>query len=561
VLVVLGFFTFRFLMLRPVPSALVTITAPDQILIGDPFVISIAVQNTSDVVLKNVKLDLTVPSNVSIVGESQSQTTDSFSIGDIATGTMVTQTSTLIATSGVGTTALLTVRAASGENQAAQAQFQTNGSLKISVGDPAIGLSVSAPESAIVGSPIGITLAYVNNSPDTIGDVRVVLDTPPAFAFGASSTGVGNGESWDVGALAPRARGTVTAYGMLTSAAATTYGFAGSVVIATNSNEYAIIGPTANVELHQPPLSLEITANGSSSYVATLGDFLSYTIHYANHASVALQGVTVRAKLTGSMFDLATVDGNGSFDSRNNIFSWSSSAVPALASVPPGASGDLALRVRLLRNFPISRASDKNFIVRVDGTVASPTILPGVVATSTAFVVSATTKVAGGIAISSRGYHVDGASKIVNAGPYPPIVNRETQYTIHWTVTDSADDLQNVVLSADLPTGIVFTGNVTSNVSTTPQYNSTTGIVTWTIPAIPATAGIVVRAREAVFQIAATPAVNQVGESFALLGETSAQATDIFTGLPVVSTADAITTTLPDDPVARQVRDNTVHAR
>ena len=555
-----GFLFYHFLMPQALPSAAVVVAAPDKVFIGDPFAVSIAVQNTSGVILKNVKLDFDLPAGVSVVGVKQGQTPVSFSIGDIATGTTITQTSTLIATDGLGSVVSLAVRAEYGGNPGPQVQLQANGSANMTVGDPAIRLSVAAPASAVAGSPIAVAVTYVNDSPDVLSDVRIALGAPPAFVLGTGAGTVASGTVWDVGLIAPRATGTIAVYGDLMSDAEAIYSFGASFIIATSGEQYVIAGPTANVALHQPPLSLVISANGSSSYTTAPNDFLIYTIHYANHASVALQGVMVRAKLTGSMFDFSTVGSNGSFDSRTNTVTWSTSAVPAFVSIAPGASGDLALRVKVLRDFPIHRASDKNFSLRVDGEIVSGTVLPGVVATSTASVASLTTKIAGNVAVASRGYRYDDASGIINTGPYPPVVNQETKYTIHWTVTDSADDLRDVVLSAALPTGVTFTGKVTSNVSTTPQYNSTTGMVTWTIHVIPATAGIVALAPQAIFQVAATPAVNQVGQSLMLLDKTAVQATDVFTNLALAASADAVTTAFPNDPIAKQVRDNTVQA-
>jgi Domain of unknown function DUF11 len=555
-----GFFLYRFFMPQALPAAAVRITAPEKVSIGDPFAVAIAVQNTSAVVLKNVKLNLGLPDGVSAVGIAQGQTPVSFLIGDIATGTTITETSTLIATSGSGSAASLAAEAAYEGNPGSQVRFQASGSASVALGDPAIALSVAVPASAVVGSQMVVALTYANNTPDTIGDVRVALAAPPAFSFSTSSIArvSASGTVWDVGTLAPHSTGTIAAYGSLASTADAVFGFTGSIIISTSSESYTIAGPTANIALHQAPLSLAISVNGSSSYVAALNDFLAYTIHYANHASVALQGVAVRAKLTGSMFDLSSAQSNGSFDSLTNTVMWSPSTVPVFASLAPGASGDLTLRVRVHRDFPIRSAADRNFSLRVDGAIVSPTVLPGVVATSTAGTAILTTKIAGTVAVASRGYRYDDASGIMNAGPYPPVVNHETQYTIHWTVTDSADDLQNVVLSATLPTGIIFTAKATSNVSTTPQYNPTTGMVTWTIRAVPATAGVAALAPQAVFQVAATPAVNQIGQSISLLGKTSAQAIDAFTGQTLTATADAVTTDLPDDQVAKQIRNNAV---
>jgi hypothetical protein len=552
-----GFFAYRFLVPTALPSAAIVISVPDSVFIGDPFDVGVEVKNTSDVILKNVKLDLTLPAGISAVGEAQGQTFASFSIGDVATGTAVTQTSTLIATSGSGNVVSLAAQAAYGGNSA-PAQFHAGSSANIMLGGSAVGLSVSVPASAVAGSPVPIALTYANETPDVIRNVDIALDAPPAFNFVTSSMAATSGTVWHIGTVVPHATGTVTVFGNLTSAAEATYGFTGLVKVTEGGESYEITGPAVNIALHQTPLSLAIGSNGSPGFFTAPNDFLTYTIHYANHSGAALQGATVRAALTGSMFDFSTVASAGSFDSRTDTVTWSLASSPALASIAPGAAGNLTIRVRTLSDFPIHREDDKNFSLRIDGSIVTPTVLPGVAATSTVGTASLVTKVGGSAAVYSRGFRYDDTFGITNTGPYPPIVNRETQYSIHWTVTDTSDELRNVVIAATLPTGITFIGKATSTVSTAPQFNPATGMVSWSVPSIPATAGIALMPPQAVFQVAATPASNQVGQSISLLGKTTLQAADVFTGLPLAATADDVSTDLPNDPVAKQVRNNTV---
>jgi hypothetical protein len=91
---------------------------------------------------------------------------------------------------------------------------------------------------------------------------------------------------------------------------------------------------------------------------------------------------------------------------------------------------------------------------------------------------------------------------------------------------------------------------VSSNADTSPVYDSQTGQVSWDIPSIPATTGLLGAPLEAIFQIEATPAVNQVGTDIPLLGATTLSATDLFTNLPLRATALAKTSALPDDTQA-----------
>jgi hypothetical protein len=293
-------------------------------------------------------------------------------------------------------------------------------------------------------------------------------------------------------------------------------------------------------------------ANNSSSYVSVAGDWLSYALKYANNTNVPFIGATITAKLTGAMFDFSTLQTAGSFNSITDTITWSPSAVPALATLAPGETGTVAFRVKTLKRISAQRASDKDYTLRVDGKIFSLGVLPGVTATSTMSGDSLTTKVGGAIAVAANGYRYDTMSGITNAGPYPPVVDQETDYTIHWILTTTLTDMSNVIVSTSLPAGIAFTGAVWSNVSSTPQYNPATGAVTWQLPSAPAAAGTVATAPEAAFQVSDTPSVNQVGQVISLLGQTIVQATDAFTGNALVASANAVSTDLSKDSIARK---------
>jgi hypothetical protein len=191
---------------------------------------------------------------------------------------------------------------------------------------------------------------------------------------------------------------------------------------------------------------------------------------------------------------------------------------------------------------------DKNFTLKMNAQISSPTVPPGTQASSTISAVSAENKVGGKISLSVPAYWRDAASGVLNSGPYPPKVNQTTQYTIHWAITNYSTDVENVTVSASLQSGTTCTGIVKSNVSAVPACNAATGLVTWTIPTnIPATTGITGPPAEAVFQVQNMPAINQTGNAVTLLGPTTLQATDVFTGAAYKISADAITTDLPND--------------
>ena len=80
-----------------------------------------------------------------------------------------------------------------------------------------------------------------------------------------------------------------------------------------------------------------------------------------------------------------------------------------------------------------------------------------------------------------------------------------------------------------------------------PVYNPNSGLVTWTVGSLSATKGVLGEPVEAIFQIEATPAVNQEGENILLLGETKIEGVDTFTGILLQDLAPSLNSSLPHD--------------
>ncbi len=513
------------------------------------------VENGDAASIENLKLDLQLPAGIVPVGQT---TSSMWALGGLATSTSVRQDVVLIALSNPDSLAVINVRAtyASGNRS-----FESHGSSTISLGVPALRFTVTGPANTVSGSPVALALHYVNNTSHLLSSARLILNHPPAFTLETSSVPMLEAGVWGISALPSGASGTIMVAGTLVSPTAGAYEFSGRAELALASGTYSLMSPAMNIVLSQPPLSIVIVPNGTSTYISKPGDSLLYAITYENHASVALRGVALSAKLTGSMFDPSSLVSDGSFNSLTKTITWSSSVVPAFASLAPGATGVVTFRVRTLPTFPITRPTDQNFSLRVDGVISSPTILPGVVATSTTSIISLTTKLGGSVFLSSRAYRYDDTSGFVNSGPYPPVVDRETRYTIHWSISDTANALRDVVVSSTLPAGVSFVGVARSNINTVPQYDPRTGIVTWRIPSVPSGAGIVVPSPEAIFQVANTPAVNQVGGSLTIFGDAKLQAQDSFTSQALFASAPLMSSQLKDDPVASKIRDTSVRAQ
>ena len=325
------------------------------------------------------------------------------------------------------------------------------------------------------------------------------------------------------------------------------YSISGTASEDVSGESYTVAASAANVAITAAPLTIAAVLNNNPDYIAGLNDYLDYKITYANISNTTFQNVAIVATLTGAMFDFTAVQGDAAFNSRVNALTWYPANTPELTAVAPGGSGSVDFRVKTKSAFPVGSAAGKNFALGMHLAISSPTVPAGTAATGTSASADVTNKVGGVVAVNAVGYRYESGVKIVNTGPYPPVVNQPTTYTIHWLVTSYSTDVSNVILSANLESGTTCTGKIVSNISVVPTCNSATGAVTWNIPDVPAGTGVENAPYEAVFQVENMPAVNQLQQNITLLGKTSLTATDDFTGQSLHASANSVGTDIPED--------------
>lgn len=558
IFVVIGIATLIYYLLLPAPAPNIAITFSDpaSIVIGQPFPVIITVANESKSVIQNAQLDLMLPSSSLSFA---SGTTPTQEIGTVSSGTINPPiTIWLVATGSGGTTQTVSASLTYQVAASASATFTSpvvGTALAIGT-QSALSLSYSASSNIFSGQNFDIAVNYQNDTASALQGVQLTMQYPPAFHFVSSSSTApidAGDDTWNLGALAPNATGTLVITGNLVGPSQAQYQLTGTIGATFSGQNYPAASAPVSFVVTPSPLSIAITLNDSSTYITKAGDNLAYTLTYTNNSNVTFKTVSISAALAGSMYDFSSLQTTGSFNSKLDTITWYAANTPALASLAPGQSGAVQFNISTLGAFPLQLVDEgyKDYSLKVTATATSPTVPPNTAGASTTSVTALTTKVGGKITLAADGYYKEASTSITNAGPYPPTVNQPTQYTIHWDITNYATDATSVTVSAYLQSGTTFTGAATSTglaSSSLPVYNAGTGEVTWTIPFIPATAGVAGPPVAAIFQVSNTPAVNQIGNPVTLMGPTTLTATDAYTGQMVTLTAPAITTQLPDDP-------------
>lgn len=520
----------------------------DEVLLGKPFTADVTISNNGDKVLKNARLSLLLPEGVYFVGESLDQRVKEKFVGDIGPGSLSKESFNVIVTGGGGATEKLTSRLSYAIAPNDNVAFELETEADLNVSKPVLGLEMEAPEKVFSGENFQFKVKYRNDGGEDLKNLVLTVDYPPIFQFQESSLEPDEGNNlWRIGSLGKGEEKEFTISGSAVGVQGAAFDLKVSAKTSMAGQDYLLASKIATVAMAEAPLSVSILVNESSDYVAKPGDRLKYSLVYKNNSNFDLQNVTIKTKLTGEMFDFATIQSNGLFNLNDKTLLWGPDNLVELTRVSAHGEGRVEFEAKVKDSFLIRRLSDKNFSLRAEAEIQSANVPAELGAGKLLSVGKIETKIAGKVELDARAYFRDAASGILNNGNFPPKVGQATQYTIHWILKNYATDLSGVAVSAKLPPGVGWTGTVKGSGASLPSYDEGTHQVTWTINKVIATKGVIGDPMEAIFQVALTPNAAQVGQVLDLLNETQAQATDVFTGVTLSASDVKLDTNLPDD--------------
>lgn len=530
------------------PQVTLAIEKPDEVRVGEPFEIKISYENGSGETLRDAKLSLSLPENTSLIGKRDNVRVDESAIGALDSGVKDMKTYSLIVLGDPQTVKRFDAKMSYGI-EGSSPTFESRAKADVVIGQPAVTLEFKGPDQVASGEEFEVELHYMNTLQKDLSDVRIRLDYPPAFSFVSGKPTPTSGKNeWKLGTLTPNAEGTVSFKGNASGQEGTFLNFNIHLFSTLGGQLYEIQRQTAGMNISRSPLSISLTVNENREYAAKRGERLRYVLIYKNNSETTLQTSIISVVLRGEMFDIPTLRSNAFLNSITNTLSWNAANVPVLSSIGPGQEGRVEFEVDTKDDFPIRRLSDKNYVLKTDASMESPTVPSGSATTKTIAIDRLETKLRGELDLQASAYYYEIGSLLKNTGPYPPQANQKTQYTIHFKLLNYATDVSSVKVTALLKGGATFNGK-TSPTNNPPKYNSRTGEITWEIPNIPATAGTpgVSVPLETIFQIEHIPATNQIGQTVTLLSDIRVTAKDDFTGVGLSDSEPTLGTDLPYD--------------
>ena len=425
-----------------------------------------------------------------------------------------------------------------------RSSFEKTTSFSTTIISTPISLTLAAPPSVVPGADLQYILDYRNESNDDISDLIVELNYPDGFSpkIFEPSPNVGN-NSWFIQSLRKGEGGRILINGSLD-------GPEGESKVVSAKLRHKVGGTYVDYQkvfsatiISNPILGLSLFVNDAVDYTAALGDKLTYGIKYKNNSNISLSNLNLEVRLEGEMFDLSKLDTKGGFyDDTSNTITWNSSTVPEFLNFISNSAGQVSFSVFIKSSFSSSvpgASSDK--FIKVSARLSTPNIPAGIETGSAAVSSGIITKIGTQPTLNQLSYYND--PDFGSSGPMPPRVGEESFFTIHWQLTNPGNDMENVKITAKLPTGATWDNETrTTENQPAPSFNSNLSEVIWNLGRLPYGTGIIAGKYEASFRIKIKPSVGQAGSSALLLENIQFSGIDSFTRQSIVINKPNVTT-------------------
>lgn len=526
------------------------ITAPGEISSGEEIELSIYYQNNNRLALENVRLVINYPQDAySLEGDELTQ--EIIELGQVLPKTEGVKDFKIRLAGEKGNIRTLAARL-NYQPENLTSRFENSASVKINITSVLIGAYLNVPQKAISGEEVSYSLDYINNSDQDFSDLKIELNYPLDFRFKMAEPPPSEGNNiWQLERLEQGERDTIKISGILEGAEGEDKTLKASIGKVENGRILKYSQTSSVTQISASPLLVFPYLNNKEEEInINAGEKLNYKIEFKNNTDIALSQLALKAYLEGEMFNLKTLKlkERGFFDSLNNVITWSAAGIESLALLLPNESGKVEFSLSLKESFSIKDFDDKNFqiSIRVELETFNVPLQFNLEKLKIEKVLSS--KINSQVILQARGYYNETTSTIGNYGPIPPRANQITTYTIHWQITNTSNDLEDVEIIAVLPEGINWQNVYSVPEDTNLEYNGRTKEIIWKTDGIPPGTGFLMPVYEVVFQIALRPSITQLGMIPVLIDESSLEATDVFTNEILESFSPAISAGLPDDP-------------
>lgn len=442
------------------------------------------------------------------------------------------------------------------------AAFYKDHEYPITISSAPLRMSVEVVDEVNANQEMTFTAEITSNSASVVKKLLFKADYESGFTFeGASPLPAYDKDTWFIGDLRPGEKRTIRIRGKVSGNEDEKKAFNFSIGIQDPLNDKLISTPfltvSKSVVIKKPFISTSISFDGSpvKIYSVNSGQRVNAEIFWSNNLPTKISDLEIEAKIEGQALDRASVKvSNGFFRSLDNTVVWNKNELGDFTLVDSGENGSVNFSLSSLPLSSLLSTSLTNQEIFVTVTMRAKRLASTVEGQEVYATAKKSFRIMSNVDLSGRVVYSAGPFK--NFGPIPPKAERETSYTVFLNITDTLNNLNDVVVSATLPTYVEWLGQYSSGEKVT--YNEDTRTILWEIDSVKSRTGFNSSPKELAFQVSILPSISQVGTSPVLVKDISLSSNDSFAGKVLKDAISALTTTLSNDPVYSREEGNVV---
>lgn len=514
---------------------------------GEQFETSFVISNNNKVPLEEVALFVEFPSGFYSYPEKTEIQRFSKKLGTIAAGQMVTER----------VNALVYGEEQTKKELAIVLEYRTAGSnatLKkivsdlITISSSPVNVTLGAPREASVGQEIEMIINVESNSQNATDGVLVEASYPPDFLFKSADPAPSyDTNKWLISSLAPREKRVIKVKGIVdgregeAKVTKISVGTASSKDVQQVGVVYNSVTETTSITKSLFSIDLSVDGERATEYSVPFGRGVRADIFWGNNSATKITDATIEVKLKGDTLNRYSVyaSSGGFYRSIDDTIVWGKTGTPALAVIDPGEQGNMSFSFS-----PVVAGVGASYLIKNPQITLEITARAhrAAAADGSGEITTFSTrkiKIETDVRLAARAIYFSGPFS--NIGPLPPRAEKETTYTIVWTVRNASNNISDASVRTTLPIYVKWLDKVSPGGEDI-RYDGNDASVTWNVGRLPAGG-----TREAAFQISFTPSLAQLNQSPTLIGDSFLSATDDFTKTKVGDRRSLLNTNLTTD--------------
>jgi hypothetical protein len=406
---------------------------------------------------------------------------------------------------------------------------EINSQWTVVVDTSAVQLDIIGPPSLVLGQPFEYIVKYHNESPETIENLRLVVEYPEGFTPTSLIPRPNRDENtWILNRLEPGSKGEISIRGEIRGNAGDARRLLARVGKELGDGSFvSLVQEEKTTRVLSPPLTVSFLMNNNNGSPVAPGGNLSGKVIFQNNSQVGIRDIIATVTIDEALIDVskASVPSGVDYNRSKQQFIFKASEIPSLRSLEPNERGELNFGLQVRSD--LATLGRKNIEIKTSVSLDSSDLPHGQNTEALIPRSESIIKVSSPSSVALSGAYDD--LEFPNTGPLPPRVGELTTYTMRLVATTEINPLQEARWVASFPGTVEFLGVLRGGEQFL-QYNPRTGELVWEAGTIEPGVG---RGKEIVFRLGFTPPANTLGRTEDLLSRGTFTAQDSFTGAKV----------------------------